>query len=353
MTYKTFKKAAMFTDIHFGRKNNSDLHNRDCVRFIEWFCQRVKEDPEIDCVFFLGDWHEHRSAINGSTLTYSYSGAKLLSELGIPVFWVIGNHDLYNRNNRNIFTTNPFESLPNFTLVNEAPLVLEKNDTVIFPYLFEAEYHSLLPTYAAKHSVVMGHFEFKGFVVTGESKVMEHGPEHTNFSGPKRIFSGHFHKRQVKDNVAYIGNAFPGDFGDANDFERGMATYVWETDKLEFFDWAECPKYVSALLSQIMEDPKGVLIPDSRVKCEVDIDLTYEESTTLKEKFTKKYKLREFTMQEANDHAELLENTDFDLTGFETESTTNIVKEMLRQVKGDKIDPVKLVQIYEESKRAV
>lgn len=343
----------MFTDIHFGRKNNSELHNRDCVRFIEWFCEQVRADPTIDCAVFLGDWHEHRSAINGSTLRYSYRGAKLLSELGIPVFVVIGNHDLYNRNNREVYTTNPFESLPNFTLVNETPLVLEKNDTAIFPYLFEAEYHSVLPKYAAKHSIIMGHFEFKGFVVTGESRVMEHGPEHTAFDGPKRLFSGHFHKRQIKDNVVYIGNAFPGDFGDANDFERGMATYEFDTDALVFTDWAECPKYVSATLSDIMEAPKKFLIEDSRVKCAVDMDLTYEESTTMKEKFMKKYKLREFAMQESSDHAELLENTDFDLTGFETESTTNIVKEMLRQVKGEKIDPVKLVKIYEESKRAV
>lgn len=351
MKAKKFKKAAMFTDIHFGRKNNSELHNRDCFRFIEWFCEQVKADPTIDCVFFLGDWHEHRSSINGMTLGYSYRGAELLNRLGIPVFVVIGNHDLYNRNNRDIYTTNPFEALENFTLVNEKPLVLEENDAVIFPYLFEAEYHSVLPEYAAKYSVIFGHFEFKGFVVTGESRVMEHGPEHDKFSNPKRLFSGHFHKRQIKDNVVYIGNAFPGDFSDANDFKRGMATYVFETDELEFTDWAECPKYVSAKLSEIMEDPKGVLIADSRVKCDVDVDITFEESTTLKERFTKRYKLREFTMQESNDHAELLADTTFDLTGFETESTTNIVKEMLRQVKGEKIDPLKLVKFYEGIKR--
>lgn len=347
MSYKKFKKAAMFTDIHFGRKNNSELHNKDCLRFIEWFCENVKADPTIDCVVFLGDWHEHRSAINGMTLRYSYRGAKLLNELGIPVFVVIGNHDLYNRNNRDVYTTNPFDSLSNFTLVNEKPLVLEKNDTVIFPYLFEAEYHSVMPELASKHSVIMGHFEFKGFVVTGESRVMDHGPEHTAFAKAKRIFSGHFHKRQIKDNVVYIGNAFPGDFGDANDFERGMAVYEFGTDNLTFTDWEDCPKYISAPLSEILDAPKKVLRLDARVKCQADIDLTFEESTEIKEKLTKKYKLREFTILETNDHNELLTETEFDLEGYEMESTSNIVKEMLRQVKGDKISADKLVKIYE------
>lgn len=348
MKYKAFRKAAMFTDIHYGRKNNSELHNKDCDRFIEWFCERVKEDPEVDCVMFLGDWHEHRSAINGMTLRYSYKGAQRLNELGIPVFVVIGNHDLYNRNNRDIYTTNPFDSLSNFTLVNEKPLVLVKNDTVIFPYLFESEYHSVLPEYAAKHSVIMGHFEFKGFVVTGESRVMDHGPDHSVFSKPKRIFSGHFHKRQMKDNVVYIGNAFPGDFGDANDFKRGMATYEFASDELEFTDWDECPKYIRADLSDILESPKKVLKHDARVKSLVDIEMSFEESTEIKEKLTKRYKLRELTLEEPHDLQEALKDTEFDLEGYEMESTTNIVKEMLRQIKSDSISAEKLVKIYED-----
>lgn len=348
MKYNKFNKAALFTDIHFGRKNNSELHNRDCIRFVEWFCERVKEDPSIDCVMFLGDWHEHRAAINGLTLRYSYMGARLLNELGIPVFVVIGNHDLYHRNNRDVYTTNPFDALSNFTLVNEKPLVLPLNDTAILPYLFEPEYHSVLPAYAAKYGVLMGHFEFKGFVVTGESRVMDHGPDHSVFDKPKRIFSGHFHKRQEKDNVVYIGNAFPGDFGDANDFKRGMATYEFDSDELEFLDWAECPKYVRADLSDIADAPKKFLLPDSRVKSLVNIeDMTYEEMTELKEKWMKRYKLRELTLEEPSDLKAVLQDTQFNLDGFEGETTTNIVKEMLRQIESANISSEKLVKLYE------
>lgn len=347
MKFNKFKKAALFTDIHYGRKNNSELHNKDCHRFIEWFCDRVKEDPDVDCVMFLGDWHEHRAAINGMTLRYSYLGAKTLNELGIPVFVVIGNHDLYHRNNREVYTTNPFDALENFTLINEKPLVLEKNKTAILPYLFEPEYHTVLPEYAAKYELLFGHFEFKGFVVTGESRVMEHGPEHTVFDKPKRIFSGHFHKRQQKDNVVYIGNAFPGDFGDANDFKRGMATYEFDTDELEFTDWADCPKYVRADLSVILESPKKILLPDSRVKSLVDCDMSYEETATLKEKLVKRYKLRELSLEEPHDLQEVLKNSEFDLEGYETESTSAIVKEMLRQIKSENISAEMLVKIYE------
>lgn len=31
-----FDKAVIFTDIHFGMKNNSRYHNQDCEDFITW-----------------------------------------------------------------------------------------------------------------------------------------------------------------------------------------------------------------------------------------------------------------------------------------------------------------------------
>lgn len=344
---KKFKKIAMFTDIHFGRKNNSELHNQDCLNFIEWFCGEVSSDPEIDCIAFLGDWHEHRSSVNGMTLQHSFNGAKRINELGLPVFFITGNHDMFFRNKRDVSTTNHFEPLENFHIVNNEPLVLEKNKVAFFPYLFESEYLTLLPEYAAKYSVLFGHFEFKGFVLTGETKVAEHGPDHTKFSQPKRLFSGHYHKRQMQDNIVYIGNAFPGDFGDANDFKRGMAVYDFGTDELEFTDWDDCPKYIRVDLSELLDSPKKVLKKDARVKSLVDVELTYDESNQLKETLTKKYKLRELTLEEPHNFNEALKETEFDLEGYEMESTSNIVKEMLRQIKSDKISPDKLVKIYE------
>lgn len=47
-------KAAVFTDIHFGAKGNSDEHNTDCLNFVSWFCEQVRNDPLIDHVFFFG-----------------------------------------------------------------------------------------------------------------------------------------------------------------------------------------------------------------------------------------------------------------------------------------------------------
>ena len=41
MTNNLFKKAACFTDIHWGMKNNAKQHNEDCLDFIDWFIGQV------------------------------------------------------------------------------------------------------------------------------------------------------------------------------------------------------------------------------------------------------------------------------------------------------------------------
>jgi len=40
---KLFDSAIVFTDIHFGLKSNSLLHNQDCEKFVEWIIETAKQ----------------------------------------------------------------------------------------------------------------------------------------------------------------------------------------------------------------------------------------------------------------------------------------------------------------------
>ena len=64
-----FKKAAVFTDIHFGLKSNSLQHNQDCSDFVDWFIKKAKSEGCETC-FFLGDYNHHRASINIHTLQF-------------------------------------------------------------------------------------------------------------------------------------------------------------------------------------------------------------------------------------------------------------------------------------------
>lgn len=349
---KTLKKGAYFTDIHFGKKANSETHNQDCLNFISWFCEQVEADPEIDYIAFLGDWNENRSALNIQTLNYSYRGAKRLDELGLPIFFVVGNHDLYHRHTREVHSVIPFNEFKNFILIEE-PMIVEmiEGRALFAPYLFHDEYPNL-----KKHLDIpwwAGHFEFRGYEVTGYGMLMPTGPDPSEYQGPNYIVSGHFHKRQARpeSNVVYIGNAFPMDFGDAGDTSRGMMTYDHVKDEMLFNDWAECPKYIKTTLTDIL-DGTATLHPDARVKCIVDVPISFEESTALRQSFADKFKLREFTLEESSDIREALSGTEMKIDWDDTKlaGVDELVEQMLREISSDHINNQKLIEIYKELK---
>ncbi|MCK5344041.1 MAG: metallophosphoesterase [Candidatus Heimdallarchaeota archaeon] len=344
---KTLKKSACFGDIHHGKKANSHSHNQDCLNFVTWFCEQVRSDPEIDHVIFLGDWNENRSALNIATLNYSYKSAKLLNGLGIPVFFIVGNHDLYHRHTREIHSVVPFQEFDNFIVIDEPTLIEQIGDgALLCPYLFPEEYPNLvkyidIPFWA-------GHFEFKGFMVTGHGMIMPTGPNHEDFNKPKHIISGHFHKRQAVDNIVYMGNTFPMDFGDAGDVGRGMMTYNHVSDEMLFIDWVDCPKYTKTKLSDLL-DKTVILHEDSRVKCVVDIPISFEESQHLRQSFTERYNLREFTLEESHEIRAVLSGTDanIDWEGDNLLGVNELVMQMLNEINSQHINNQKLVEIYQ------
>ena len=63
---------------------------------------------------------------------------------------------------------------------------------------------------------------------------MEHGNSHKELKHVKKIFTGHYHMRQNKDNVTYIGSPFQFDYSDANDFVRGFTVLDTENGETEF-----------------------------------------------------------------------------------------------------------------------
>lgn len=342
------KRGAYFTDIHFGKKANSEQHNQDCLNFIDWFCDQVKKDGSIDYVAFLGDWNENRSALNIATLNYSYRGAKKLNALGIPVYFVVGNHDLYQRHTRDIHSNVHFNEFKNFHVIEQPTIIKDIVDDALFvPFMFQDEYPGLTKYLSMPYWA--GHFEFKGFEVTGYGMILPVGPDPKDFKGPKHIFSGHFHKRQANENIIYMGNCFPMDFGDAGDSARGMMVYDHIKKEPSWTDWDKCPMYMKTVLSEILEG-KITLPNESRVKCLVDMPISFEESTFLKKHYTEKANLRELTLEEAPEITAAITDTEIksvDMSKYDKLSTVDdLVRQMLTDVESEHIDNQMLIQIY-------
>lgn len=339
-------KLVCFTDIHFGARNNSDQHNLDCLDYIDWFISKVKEIRPSH-IAFLGDFFENRNAINVRTLNAASECCRRLNALGLPILWIVGNHDLYHRSNRKIFSTDIFADLENFIVINE-PVELNK-DWFAAPFLFKEEY----PTLAGDingHKYVMGHFEFRNFVVAGSTRTLEHGPDAESFSGPKYIFTGHFHKRQFNRNIVYIGNTFPTNYGDAGDSERGMAIFDVSNDEIYFENWEDAPLFFKTKLSRVLEGEMN-WPPKSRVRCTLDADIGYSDVQALREEMIKSFELREFSVEEDQALRKEMLSEGLDLESeLDTSSLDSTVRQLITEgvQASATIDPASLVKLYEE-----
>lgn len=331
-----FKKAAVFTDIHFGLKSNSVQHNQDCSDFVDWFIKKAKEENCETC-FFLGDYNHHRASINIQTMQFGLRALEKLNNSFDHVYFIPGNHDLYYRDKRDVHSVEWAKHLPNVTIVNDWFI---QDDVVIAPWLV-GEDHKKLAKLSGKY--LFGHFELPAFYMNAMVQMPDHGDVNDNdLAGFEKVFSGHFHKRQARNNIWYIGNAFPHNYADAGDDQRGMMILEWGEDP-EFHAWPGQPLYRVYKLSDILDNPDGLLLPKSSVRVHLDIDISYEEANFIRETLIPKHNIREMSLipMKIDQHSQ-------DLAPGEVkfESVDQIIIDQISAIESEFFDPKVLLEIY-------
>ena len=332
-----FKKVACFTDIHFGLRNNSRQHNTDCEEFVLWFIKEAKKANCETCIF-LGDWHHHRASINVSTMNYTMSNLEFLSKAFTNVFVIMGNHDLFYRDKREINSV-AFGSLyDNVHIVNS---IFTEGDVSIIPWLVQDEWKEMP---GIKSRYIFGHFELGGFQMNQLIAMPDTGGlQKTHFKNQEYVFSGHFHSRQQQKNVIYMGNTFPHNYSDTWQDDRGMMILEWGEEP-KYKAWPNAPSFKSLNLSTLVDDPEKYLKPKTYIRVTLDVDISYEEATHIKQVFTEKYNLREILLmpQREDEYADDWSAGD----GAIFESVDQIVLSELTAIKSTHISNQKLIDIY-------
>ena len=206
-----FKKLAVFTDIHFGLKSNSKLHNDDCEEFVDWYIEQAKKEG-CETGMFCGDWHHNRNSVNITTMDASIRCLEKIGKAFDKFYFFPGNHDLYYKDSRDIQSTEFGRFIPGITMVNE---ITEIDDVVMVPWLVGDEWRKVGKM---KCKYMFGHFELPNFFMNAMVEMPDTGElKGSDFQNQEYVFSGHFHKRQVKNNIHYLGNAFPHNYADVDD----------------------------------------------------------------------------------------------------------------------------------------
>lgn len=332
-----FKRAAVCTDIHFGLKSNSQTHNDDCLNFIKWFTAKAKEEG-CETAFFLGDWHNNRASINIVTLNYSLRALEHLNDNFDRVYFIPGNHDLYYRDKRDVQSVEWARHLPNVVICNDW---LHSGDVIVAPWLVGEDYKRI-PKLSAKY--MFGHFELPTFYMNAMVQMPDHGDvKREDFTGIERVFTGHFHKRQTQRNITYIGNCFPHNYADNHDDERGMMILEWGQEP-EYHAWPDQPRYRVYQLSDVLQNTDALLNPGMHVRVNLDVDISYEEATFIKETFVNTYQLREITLIPQKIASE---DINYDITGnIMFESVDTIVTNQLTNIQSEQYNKTLLLDIY-------
>jgi DNA repair exonuclease SbcCD nuclease subunit len=331
-----FKRAAIFTDIHFGLKSNSQVHNEDCLAFVKWATEKAKE-LNCDTALFLGDWHNNRASINIVTLNYSLRALEHLNANFSNVYFIPGNHDLYYRDKRDIQSVEWARHLPNIHICNDW---FNSGNVVIAPWLVGDD-HKQIPKLKGKY--VFGHFELPHFYMNAMVQMPDHGElKRESFSNIEHVFTGHFHKRQTHKNITYIGNCFPHNYADADDDERGLTVLEWGKEP-EFHAWPDQPTYRVLGLGAILDHADKILKPKMHVRVNIDIDISYEEANFIKETYMQSHSLREITLiPQKNVNLE-----EYAIQGnVAFESVDQIVTNQITNIESNQFDSRLLLDIY-------
>ena len=351
-----FQRALIFSDIHFGKKNNSLVFNQDCEDFVMWAIDTAIEWGAETCIF-LGDWHDNRKMLNVATMEKSIKSMELLDKSFKKVYFLLGNHDLYYRDRRDLHSILFGRKFDNINIVND---ILVEGNCGFVSWLIGDEYKQL-ETMDVKY--VFGHFEFPGFLMNSMMTMPDDGTGqlHELFcSGVERVFSGHFHKRQEKRNskntvIHYIGNAFPHDFSDAMDFDRGIVLLEWGKEP-EFRTWEHQPTYIAVKFSDFINNANIYCKPKASIKLYQDRnDISYEEAVYIKEQFVKKFNLRELIMLPFVDEDQLYDGNGIsnNLDMIEShQSIDDMVLSFLSSMNAtNSIEPGYLLELYKELSR--
>ena len=331
-----FKKVACFTDIHFGLKSNSTTHLNDCEEFVDWYIAEAKK-AGCETGIFLGDWSHNRNSLNLITLDSSIRCLEKLGAAFEQFFWFPGNHELFYKDKRDIHSSAFGRHIPGVTVVENVTTI---GDVTLVPWLVSDEWKEISKV---KSRYMFGHFELPLFYMNAMVQMPNHGElQLEHFKHQEYVFSGHFHIRQNRGKIWYIGNAFPHDFGDAWDDKRGMMILEWGGEP-QFIDWPNCPKFRTINLSDLIDKKDTIMKSKMYLRINLDIDISFEEANFIKETFSNDYDVREISLIQDKIS---LDTTVDDNPDTKFESVDQIVTKSLVAVESEQFDKKVLLDIY-------
>jgi DNA repair exonuclease SbcCD nuclease subunit len=229
-------KIAVISDTHFGVRNDSPLFLEYSFKFFETIFFPYLEKHNVDTVIHMGDLLDRRKYVNFNTLSQVKKRFFLpLRERGIKMHCIPGNHDTYWKNTNDL---NSLRELFHEDLhLYEVPTTVDFDGCSVLFLPWVTKQNSELCEDALEFSVapvLVGHLELDGYEVM--RGINHNGGMSDNILEKfDVVLSGHFHCRQFRGNVHYLGTQYDLNFSDLNE-RKGFHLFDTKTKTLEFIE---------------------------------------------------------------------------------------------------------------------
>ena len=281
-----YEKFIILGDVHFGKYKSDPAFLENQIRFFKEQLIPYMKQNNISHIFQLGDLFDNRKTLDGYLYSELIKLFKYFEENDISISFPLGNHDIYFRESLEVFLPDILQKIfPNTITIIDKQIKEKRNDKIIsfVPWLTEGvEIESNI----LDCDYMLGHFEIKDFeVIRGISA--KHGID-SNVFGNTKVYSGHYHNIQIKNNITYVGTPFQFDWSDFKEMKGFWVTDF--NDYEEFFENKISQKFIKIIYddSNVLDDyleVQGLLKENHKISL---VDFLNEDH---KDRW-KKYKLK-------------------------------------------------------------
>ncbi len=193
-------------DSHWGVRNGSKYYLEKVLNVYKRAIDIIKSG-EVTAVFHLGDFFDDRREINIYTMNLVTKLLVKLDTFNIPFYFLLGNHDVFYKNDNSINSITPIFSKYNNLHVIDANRKFEMNGIKIasIPWINSSnvsETSNFINDLDSDY-IILGHFGFSELTSFSKSQDLININHFKRF---KKVYSGHYHLRMFKENITYIGS---------------------------------------------------------------------------------------------------------------------------------------------------
>lgn len=250
-------KIWMISDTHLGCRSNSVLWlNIIEDYFFNFFIPLVKKEyKQGDILIHLGDVFDNRQSIGLSAQNLGIRVFEELSSVFEEIHILVGNHDIMRKNSNDISSVDCLKYIPNVNVHKEPKLLKYDNiKCLLMPWRRDSEHEQeTLDKIKEDVDYLFCHTETPGIQLNpSKYHLSETGNDLNTFKRFKRVYSGHIHYRQEKENFILVGNPYPMTRSDRGN-QKGIYVLDLKTGEHQFIHNTVSPLFIRYYINRILE----------------------------------------------------------------------------------------------------